>query len=100
MRDFASDSQERYFSRSCQIRLISVDRESILVVSASLQEVMAAIRSAEDGSLSPMSAGAICEPAEALEEVDRVAKMATVGEERLGACVFRADFSLPGAIAG
>lgn len=77
-----------------------VDKDPILLVNASLQGVISASRSTGDGPVSSKAVGAVCMPAEAVEGVDCVAKMAAVGEERLGAGVFRPYFGLPGDIAG
>lgn len=78
------------------MRLISVDRESILEVRAKQ-----ASKSAEEGSMSPMSADAVCVNTEALdeEEMDLIqSRMAAAGGDLLGISTFGPDFGLLGAI--
>lgn len=70
-----------------------------MVVSASLQDIIAANRSAGDGSLSSITTGDVCVLAEVVVGMDHVAKMPNhKGEEREEVGVLRSNFGLLGDI--
>lgn len=59
IRDSTSDIRDWNLSMSCRIKLTSMDTVSILAISVSFSEVIAAIRSADEGSASPMLVEAV-----------------------------------------
>lgn len=71
-----SPSRDWNLYRSWQIRLISVARKLILVIGASLYDVMGAKISVPEGLLSSSSATAVCVATDIVSREDLVGKMA------------------------